>query len=92
MFFWVVPGGCVFTLITAGNLATAQLLVSLIEERSMMAADRSSTILGGQAKGSDPIMFLIYRKGNIVEISHEPLPPDWRSKVRKVGVGQGLRA
>ena len=45
MFTWEVPGERVITLMTAGNLATTQALVSLIEERSKAPAERSPTIL-----------------------------------------------
>jgi len=111
MFTWEVPGERVITLMTAGNLATTQSLVSLIEERSKASAERSPTILhepsmfqvarlvgatlkeviqetastgqaasskfkatiilGGQIKGSDPTLFLIYPEGNFVEVTEE---------------------
>ena len=111
MFTWEVPGERVITLMTAGNLATTQSLVSLIEERSKAPAERSPTILhepsmfqvarlvgatlkevieesastgqvasskfkatiilGGQIKGSDPTLFLIYPEGNFVEVTDE---------------------
>ena len=45
MFTWEVPGERVITLMTAGNLATTQSLVSLIEERSKAPGERSPTIL-----------------------------------------------
>ncbi|MFD0914898.1 peptidase [Pseudahrensia aquimaris] len=112
MFTWEVPGERVITIMTAGNLATTQSLISLIEERSKIASDRSATILhehsmfqvarlvgdtlkeviresnsndgmkgaskfkatvilGGQIKGSDPTLFLIYPEGNFVEVTTE---------------------
>lgn len=111
MFTWETPGERVITLMTAGNLATTQALVSLLEERSKATADRSPTILqepsmfqvarlvgatlkeviassnpsglksgtkfratlilGGQIKGSDPTLFLIYPEGNFVEVTTE---------------------
>ena len=111
MFTWEVPGERVITLMTAGNLATTQSLVSLIEERSKASADRNPTILhepsmfqvarlvgstlkeviksssatgqsadskfkatiilGGQIKGSEPTLFLIYPEGNFVEVTSE---------------------
>ena len=111
MFTWEVPGERVITLMTAGNLATTQSLVSLIEERSKAISERSPTILhepsmfqvarlvgatlkeviktsssggqsasskfkasiilGGQIKGSDPTLFLIYPEGNFVEVTTE---------------------
>lgn len=55
MFTWDVPGERVITLMTAGNLATTQSLVSLIEERSKAPADRSPTIL------HEPSMFQVAR-------------------------------
>lgn len=45
MFTWDVPGKRVITIMTAGNLATTQSLVSLLDERSKVLADRSPTIL-----------------------------------------------
>jgi len=45
MFTWEVPGERVITLMTAGNLATTQALVSLLEERSKASSDRNPTIL-----------------------------------------------
>ena len=55
MFTWEVPGDRVITLMTAGNLATTQSLVSLLEERSKNVADRSPTIL------HEPTMFQVAR-------------------------------
>ena len=55
MFTWEVPGERMITLMTAGNLATTQALVSLIEERSKAPADRSPTIL------HEPSMFQVAR-------------------------------
>lgn len=45
LFTWDVPGDHVITLMTSGNLATTQALVSLLEERSKLQVDRSPTIL-----------------------------------------------
>ena len=45
LFTWDVPGDRVITLMTSGNLATTQALVSLLEERSKLQVDRSPTIL-----------------------------------------------
>ncbi len=55
MFTWEVPGDRVITLMTAGNLATTQALVSLLDERSKTPAERSPTIL------ELPTMFQIAR-------------------------------
>ena len=111
MFTWEVPGERVITLMTAGNLATTQTLVSLLEERSKATVERSPTILeeptmfqvarlvgatlkeviedsaptgqessskfkasiilGGQIKGGDPTLFLIYPEGNFIEVTEE---------------------
>lgn len=111
MFSWEVPGERVITIMTAGNLATTQALVSLIEERSKAPGDRSPTILhepsmfqvarlvgatlreligesansgevassdfhatlilGGQIRGTEPTMFMVYPEGNFIEISPE---------------------
>jgi putative proteasome-type protease len=45
MFTWDAPGERVITLMTAGNLATTQALVSLLDERSKIVAERNPTIL-----------------------------------------------
>ena len=45
MFTWHVPGDRVITIMTAGNLATTQALISLLEERSKALSERSPTIL-----------------------------------------------
>lgn len=44
MFTWDVPDECVLTVMTAGNLATTQALVSLLEERSKAPEDREPSI------------------------------------------------
>jgi putative proteasome-type protease len=55
MFTWHVPGERMITLMTAGNLATTQALVSLLDERSKSVADRNPTIL------EQPTMFQVAR-------------------------------
>ena len=55
MFTWDVPGERVITLMTAGNLATTQALISLLEERSKTVAERNPTIL------EQPTMFQVAR-------------------------------
>jgi len=55
MFTWEVPGERVITLMTAGNLATTQSLVSLLDERSKAVEDRDPTIL------QQPTMFQVAR-------------------------------
>jgi putative proteasome-type protease len=45
LFTWEVPGERVITLMTSGNLATTQSLISVLEERSKMQTDRNPTIL-----------------------------------------------
>ena len=45
MFHWHVPGERMITLMTAGNLATTQALVSLLRERSVTTEDRDPSIL-----------------------------------------------
>ncbi len=44
MFTWSKPGDRVITLLTAGNLATTQAVVSLLDERSKAPADRNPSI------------------------------------------------
>ena len=111
MFTWSVPGERFITIMTAGNLATTQSLVSQLEERnkapgdrkpSILAADtmfqvaniigstlrdtiaaramtgaeaatppsttfNASIILGGQIKGMEPRLYMIYPEGNFIE-------------------------
>jgi len=45
MFTWSVPGERVITLLAAGNLATTQAVVSLLDERSKAPADRAPSLL-----------------------------------------------
>ncbi|MEO3416131.1 proteasome-type protease [Roseovarius sp. CAU 1744] len=45
MTIWEVPGERVITLMSAGNLATTQAVVSLLEERSKSPADRAPSVL-----------------------------------------------
>ncbi len=111
MFHWETEGERVVTLMTAGNLATTQAVVSLLNERALPAAERgapsileapsmfqiaqligetlreviriqsgkdgpeaestfsANMIVGGQVRGSEPRIFLIYPEGNFVEAS-----------------------
>ena len=111
MHIWEEPGERVIVLLTAGNLATTQSVVSLLDERtkapeerhpSILAAPsmfavanivgetlrsivmrhndegpaaeslfRASLIVGGQIKGSDPRLFLIYPEGNFIEAGED---------------------
>jgi putative proteasome-type protease len=45
MHVWEQPGERVIVLMTAGNLATTQAVVSLLDERSKAVADRHATVL-----------------------------------------------
>ncbi|MBX3598597.1 MAG: proteasome-type protease [Rhizobiaceae bacterium] len=107
MHVWEQPGDRVIVLMSAGNLATTQAVVSLLDERTKAVADRTpalyempsmfqtarlvgntvrevihnstpegqradsyfnaSFILGGQIKGSEPRLFMIYPEGNFIE-------------------------
>lgn len=109
MHSWIVPGERVITLLSAGNLATTQTVVSLLKERTKAPKDRQPTILevpsmfevarlvgsvikeeiqstaisgqkadstfnatfivGGQIKGGEPKMFMVYPEGNFIEAS-----------------------
>jgi len=111
LFNWTVEGERAITLMTAGNLATTQAMVSLLDERSKAVEDRdpsiltqptmfqvarlvgatlkevisyssptgqtsddtfsASVIVGGQIKGGQPTIFLIYPEGNFVEITED---------------------
>ncbi|MFN3546392.1 MAG: peptidase [Mesorhizobium sp.] len=106
MFTWSKPGERVIVLLAAGNLATTQAVVSLLDERSKAPSERmpslletpsmfqtarvvgnlvkeviassapvghsqdafgASFILGGQIKGSEPRLFMVYPEGNFIE-------------------------
>lgn len=111
MHSWVIPGERVITMMTAGNLATTQAIISTLDERSKAPENRNPSILeapsmfqvarlvgetirgeihgatiegqeadsafnatlilGGQIKGSEPRLFLIYPEGNFIEASAE---------------------
>lgn len=55
MFTWSTPGDRVITLMAAGNLATTQSVVSLLDERSKVPAERTPSILDA------PSMFQVAR-------------------------------
>ena len=45
MFYWTVPGERIVALMTAGNLATTQAVISRLQERSETPANRSNALL-----------------------------------------------
>ncbi|MBC2665665.1 proteasome-type protease [Novosphingobium flavum] len=45
MFHWQVPGERIITIMTAGNLATTQYVISQLEERSKQPKDRHNSLL-----------------------------------------------
>lgn len=55
MFTWQVPNERAITIMTAGNLATTQSLISLLEERSVSTQERDPSIL------REPTMFQVAR-------------------------------
>lgn len=108
MYTWAKPGDRVITLLSAGNLATTQTVISILNERTKIPSERApsifdmpsmfqtaklvgdtiknvihdvdsngqradsfgaSIILGGQIKGGEPRLFLIYPEGNFIESS-----------------------
>jgi putative proteasome-type protease len=111
MHVWEEPGERVVVLMSAGNLATTQAVVSLLDERTKAVSDRTHTlletpsmyqtarmvgntvkeviansapvgqkadtyfnasfILGGQIRGSDPRLFMIYPEGNFIESTED---------------------
>lgn len=111
LFTWSIPGERVITILTAGNLATTQSVINLLEERSKIPDERrptfleaptlfqvanivgetlrecvrrqagdgpvsespfgASMIVGGQIRGMEPRLFLIYPEGNFIEASDE---------------------
>ena len=46
MFHWAVPGERIIALMTAGNLATTQAVISGLEERAKAPEERGETVLG----------------------------------------------
>ncbi len=111
MHVWEEPGERVLVLMSAGNLATTQAVVSLLDERSKAFSDRTHTlletpsmyqtaalvgsvvkevianaspsgqkadsyfnasfVLGGQIRGTEPRLFMIYPEGNFIESSED---------------------
>ncbi|MBB3234153.1 putative proteasome-type protease [Phyllobacterium endophyticum] len=106
MYTWAKSGDRVITLLSSGNLATTQAVISILNERTKQPSERApsiyempsmfqtarlvgdtirsvihevdsagqradsfgaSIILGGQIKGGDPRLFLIYPEGNFIE-------------------------
>lgn len=53
MFHWQVPGERMIAIMTAGNLATTQAVISQLEERTKQPDDRETTLLNG------PTMFSV---------------------------------
>lgn len=108
---WEVPGERVITVMTAGNLATTQAVISLLEERTKAPEERAPSVLeapsmfqvarlvgdtlkeviqanadtgaradstfnatmivGGQIRGGEPRLFLIYPEGNFIEAAED---------------------
>lgn len=68
---------------SAGNLATTQSIVSLLQRRcldpeqanlmNMPSMYEAATLLGGQIKGEDPRLFHIYPQGNFIEATQDTL-------------------
>ena len=111
MFTWTDEGETVITLMCAGNLATTQSVISMIDERNRAPSERHPAILqlpsmfqvakyvgttlrevisqhaeegqraesyfnatiivGGQVKGAEPRLFLIYPEGNFIEAGED---------------------
>jgi len=113
MFVWEREGERSITLMTAGNLATTQAVISLLNERAKPAEDRgapsileapsmfqvaklvgetlreviseqsgiegpqadspfsATLIIGGQVRGGEPRLFLVYPEGNFVEAADD---------------------
>lgn len=111
MHVWEEPGERVVVLMSAGNLATTQSVVSLLDERTKAVSERAPTlletpsmyqtarlvgsvvkeviansapvgqkadsyfnasfILGGQIRGTEPRLFMIYPEGNFIEASDD---------------------
>jgi putative proteasome-type protease len=111
MHVWEEPGERVIVLMSAGNLATTQSVVSILDERSKAISERAPTlletpsmyqtarlvgsvvkdviasstpegekadsyfnasfVLGGQIRGTEPRLFMIYPEGNFIEASDD---------------------
>ncbi|MCX7304444.1 MAG: proteasome-type protease [Hyphomicrobiales bacterium] len=111
MHVWEEPGERVIVLMSAGNLATTQSVISMLDERTKAVSERAPTllempsmyqtarlvggvvkdviansapvgqkadsyfnasfILGGQIKGTEPRLFMIYPEGNFIESSDD---------------------
>ena len=111
MFSFAIPGERSITIMTAGNLATTQAMIGLLNERTQAKDDRNpgiltlptmfqvarlvgstlrevisystpdgptsddafsaSVIVGGQIKGGQPTIFLVYPEGNFIEITED---------------------
>ena len=53
MYHWSRPGERAITLMAAGNLATTQTVVSVLDERTKVPEDRHSNAIHGARKSSD---------------------------------------
>jgi putative proteasome-type protease len=110
MYVWEKPGERVLVMLTAGNLATTQSVVSLLDERTKAPEERTpslletssmyqtaklvgdtvkevisgatpagqkadafsaSFILGGQIRGTQPRLFMVYPEGNFIEATDD---------------------
>ena len=112
MYTFEVPGERVITILSAGNLATTQAVISKLEERSKIKEERkppllhaptmfevarivgetlsdqihaisqsgqsaadstfnATLIVGGQIKGGEQALFMIYPEGNFIEASED---------------------
>ncbi len=110
MYSWSLPDERVMVLLAAGNLATTQAVVSLLDERTKAPDERTvsmlevpsmyqaarlvgdtvkevirqsapvgqsadafgaSFILGGQIRGMEPRLFMVYPEGNFIEASDD---------------------
>ncbi len=111
MYTWERPDERCITILSAGNLATTQSVMSVLEERTKAPGDRAPSILeaptmfqaarqvgeqlreviqensmsgqeadssfhatlilGGQIKGGEPTLFMIYPEGNFIEASYD---------------------
>jgi putative proteasome-type protease len=111
MHVWEEPGERVVVLMSAGNLATTQSVISILDERTKSVNERAPTlletpsmyqtaklvgnvvreviansapvgqkadsyfnasfILGGQIRGTEPRLFMIYPEGNFIESSED---------------------
>ena len=88
LFQWSVPGERMIAVMTAGNLATTQAVISQLDERTKTPSERDNTLLKG------PTMFQVATEiGRLLRNTVEGVADDSGSGVRRAeGGGAGVGA